>query len=291
MAKSTNTTVVTDTTAIDETNTDTVSVEETPDTDTMSEIESTEDSAETPSTDEEVSDTGSDELSDTDEETVNTDEATSDTETTQDETIDTSVPENTLITTPEEPELENTPTAQEEVPAPQSLEEVLKFITDKANGTMRERLQSIATSGVMEARLLVSKLLTYNENMWSRVAAADKGAGYNYDLYNFLLDVMNTGNYNVFKIKMDIISIIFKEFANEGYAEQMLHRFDTEWEKRWGKQSLTTYQNMITVVAMLSDMSTRKKNMERISLDLALTKKDTFFSDTVIANLKKYYIG
>jgi hypothetical protein len=40
---------------------------------------------------------------------------------------------------------------------------------------------------------------------------------------------------------------------------------------------------------MLCDKSTRNKNKNKISLDKALDKKTTSFTDQAIENIKKYY--
>ena len=113
------------------------------------------------------------------------------------------------------------------------------------------------------------------------------GAANNYDLYNTIKQAVSDTNPEVFRIKFNIINLAFIAFKNEAFNEFKLHRFDYEW--KWGKESLTTYQYLVTAISILADKSTREQEIGKGILDRALDKDAISLNDVAIQNIVKYY--
>ena len=207
-------------------------------------------------------------------------------------------------TTPVEevPVVEET-TPVEEVPTVDEVPEVITVSNDanildvtkisallaKPGILIREKLDDIKLNGTVPFKLLIAKLDSYNEIMSPNAPSLDatKGAGRNFDLYTVLKALISEDNYNVFKVKFDIVNLYFKEYRTVAYTDYMLFRHSEEW--KWGKDNFTTYCNIITVITTLCDMSTRQDKLKTLSLDKAFNKTDTVLNDTAIENLLKYY--
>ena len=116
---------------------------------------------------------------------------------------------------------------------------------------------------------------------------ASSGAANNYDLYNVIKQVVSESNVEVFRNKFTIINLAFLAFKDEGFNEVKLHRFDYEW--KWGKESLDTYQYLVTMITILADRSTREVEVGKGILDRALNKDVVSLSDVAIQNIIKYY--
>ena len=213
-------------------------------------------------------------------------------------------------TTPVEevPEVEETTPVEEvpavdEVPVVDEVPEVITVSNDanildvtkisallaKPGILIREKLDDIKLNGTVPFKLLIAKLDSYNEIMSPNAPSLDatKGAGRNFDLYTVLKALISEDNYNVFKVKFDIVNLYFKEYRTVAYTDYMLFRHSEEW--KWGKDNFTTYCNIITVITTLCDMSTRQDKLKTLSLDKAFNKTDTVLNDTAIENLLKYY--
>jgi hypothetical protein len=156
------------------------------------------------------------------------------------------------------------------------------------NGTnIEDKLNKIENECEFIYSNIVKTLRYYNNQMFEFVPNASVGNGQNYTLYNLLINIVNEKKYDVFKNKFDIVNLIFKELSSKGFYQPSLLRFLDKWI--WGVKSLTTYSNLVTLICMLCDKSTRNKNKNKISLDKALDKKTTSFTDQAIENIKKYY--
>lgn len=164
--------------------------------------------------------------------------------------------------------------------------DVLKILSSKIS--FKEKIEAISKSDSVQYRSLANKLLSYNDKMFGTMAVKpSSGAANNYDLYNTIKQAVSDTNPEVFRIKFNIINLAFIAFKNEAFNEFKLHRFDYEW--KWGKESLTTYQYLVTAISILADKSTREQEIGKGILDRALDKDDISLNDVAIQNIVKYY--
>lgn len=117
----------------------------------------------------------------------------------------------------------------------------------------------------------------------------DKGAGRNYNLYIQIKDTASQEDYDRFKVEFDIVNMVYTQYKDGAFDEFQLFRFDRAWTSKWGEKSLTTFQNLNTVICALCDISTRQNNLATIDLDKALDPTKIELSDIAINNIKKYY--
>lgn len=159
----------------------------------------------------------------------------------------------------------------------------------KSSASIKEKLKAISElDNGLAYKSIVNKLLSYNEKMFNEQAVKPKdGAAANYDLFNLIKQVVSDSDFNSFKVKFSIINLMFLGYDKEAFSEQKLHRFDYEW--KWGKESLTTYQHLITMIAMLANRSTREHHISKGILNRALNKDVISLNETAIQNIIKYY--
>ena len=164
--------------------------------------------------------------------------------------------------------------------------DVLKILSSKIS--FKEKIEAISKSDSVQYRSLANKLLSYNDKMFGTMAVKpSSGAANNYDLYNTIKQAVSDTNPEVFRVKFNIINLAFIAFKNEAFNEFKLHRFDYEW--KWGKESLTTYQYLVTAISILADKSTREQEIGKGILDRALDKDAISLNDVAIQNIVKYY--
>lgn len=159
----------------------------------------------------------------------------------------------------------------------------------KSSLSIKEKLKAISeVENALAYKSIVNKLLSYNEKMFNEQAVKPKdGAAANYDLFNLIKQVVSDTDFNSFKVKFSIINLMFLGYDKEAFSEQKLHRFDYEW--KWGKESLTTYQHLITMIAMLANRSTREQHISKGILTRALNKDVISLNETAIQNIIKFY--
>lgn len=157
---------------------------------------------------------------------------------------------------------------------------------------IKDKLEVIISRGPVEQRSLASKLEDYRNKMSTNISGIVdpvKGAGYNYDLLNTLLEVVNFTDAERFKLNFDLVNYFFLSYAKEGEAFHWvaIQRFDYEWT--YGDVALTTYQNLVHVISSLADLSTRDQNISGIDFDLAFDKTKTLIKDKAKDNIVGYY--
>jgi len=167
-------------------------------------------------------------------------------------------------------------------------DEIAKLINNNKVSAI-ETLNIILAKGAFEYRALAAKLLSYANDMSKSAPMTDPktAVGKNYDLFIALRAVINTQNYQIFKIKMDIVNLVFKEFKSDAYADEMLSRFTTDW--RWDSDSLEAYLNIAILIAALCDITTRQQSLKTISIQLFASRTTGLISPDGVANLEKYY--
>lgn len=180
-------------------------------------------------------------------------------------------------------EEEKQPTTEETTSTVSNISEILG-----SKVSIKEKILAISKSDNITYRSLANKLLSYNDKMSGTDAIkASSGAANNYDLYNVIKQVVSESNVEVFRNKFTIINLAFLAFKDEGFNEVKLHRFDYEW--KWGKESLDTYQHLVTMITILADRSTREVEVGKGILDRALNKDVVSLNDVAIQNIIKYY--
>ena len=180
-------------------------------------------------------------------------------------------------------EVEKQPTVEDTTSTVSNISEILG-----SKDSIKEKIVAISKSDNITYRSLANKLLSYNDKMSGTDAIkASSGAANNYDLYNVIKQVVSESNVEVFRNKFTIINLAFLAFKDEGFNEVKLHRFDYEW--KWGKESLDTYQYLVTMITILADRSTREVEVGKGILDRALNKDVVSLSDVAIQNIIKYY--
>ena len=164
-----------------------------------------------------------------------------------------------------------------------------KAVLTAQDMSFEEKMTKLKTEGITAVKSLVTKLEGYQEVMSPKATsvAPTQGAAKNFDLLSTIKSVANTEDYAEFKAKFDIVNAFFREYKDDAYSEWLLHRFDIEWA--WGKESLTAFQFLATVISMLCSKATREEQLTKVNLDNALDKELTNLSDTAVENIKKYY--
>lgn len=170
-------------------------------------------------------------------------------------------------------------------------EEVDAILTD-SNTTVEEKLNSF-THDKSEFGLFVNSLIAYNTAMnpndEDNVITDEKGAARNYNLYIQMKDAIETEDYLVFKSKFDMINMVYVAYAKEAFEEFTLFKYDQAWASKWGELSLTTFQNLNTVICTLCNIKTRAASIDSISLDKSLDLTKIELSEIGVNNIKKYY--
>ena len=169
----------------------------------------------------------------------------------------------------------------------------IKVILNKTGITVREKLDLIKYSGPTSLKEAVDKLDKYETAMNPEIEIKDStvGAINNYSLYTLIKNIASTRDYEKFKLRFDIINLYFKEYQYSGFNEFLLQRFDEKWS--WGEDNLITYQNLITVITSLCDITKRASNLKRLDLDKALdptvVRPLNANGGFAIQNIKAYY--
>ena len=110
---------------------------------------------------------------------------------------------------------------------------------------------------------------------------------HNYTLFNLLIKVINTKQYELFVPMFDIVNFFFIKYKHSSYDEIMLNRADLYFAG--DKRQLKTYQRLITIICILSNPSTRAKNKLKIFPRTVFNRDVTVFTEESISNLSKYY--
>lgn len=169
-------------------------------------------------------------------------------------------------------------------------EESDAILTDPKT-TVLEKLNKFAND-VGEYGVFVNNLINYNTDMDPNAESTlsdEKGAAKNYNLYIQLKDAVETEDYLSFKVKFDIINMAYTVFSKQAFDEFALFRYDQAWSSKWGEESLTTFQNLNTVICTLCNIKTRAASLSGLDLDKALDHTVLEITELGINNIKKYY--
>ena len=166
-----------------------------------------------------------------------------------------------------------------------------KILTDSKT-TVAQKIAAFAND-VGDIGKFVNNMVTYNTTMDPNLEESlsdEKGAAKSYNLYILIKDALEQEDYAAFKVKFDIINMIFTNYSATAFDEFALFRYDQAWMNKWGETSLTTFQNLCTLICTLCDIKTRAANLDSIDLDSALDSKKIELTETAINNIRKYYI-
>lgn len=155
--------------------------------------------------------------------------------------------------------------------------------------SIRDSIELISGSDNTAVKMLAVRLLEYNRKMGPNAPIpSDKdGAKNNYDLYIAIKNILSTEDETLHRIGMDIINLVFKEYSTEAFNEISLSRFDDSWTK--SPTSLKSYQNIVTIISMLADKSTRKDALVNIDINKIRNDKVMDFSAKEVDRIINYY--
>jgi hypothetical protein len=186
---------------------------------------------------------------------------------------------------------DDTPPVEEEetIPASKLGTAEVAALLKKPGVKIDDKLQTILEQGNTAYASLVGKLLTYAKDMSrkSPVQTATAGAAKNYDVYTTIKQVVETKDYNEFKVKFDIVNAVFKLHAEDAYSKFAMPRYDTDW--KWGEKSLNTYLVLVSLIGGLCSKATRAEKLKTHSVDKALEPSTVELKPTGIENIRKYY--
>lgn len=168
-------------------------------------------------------------------------------------------------------------------------EQAISDLLNKKGIPVREKLDTIKKSGPLAFKAIVNKLDSYNEQMNPAVSNLDNKqcANKNFELYTMIKNATNVADNSSFSLRFDIINLYFKEYKNEAFDEFALFRADDAWT--WGDDSLQTYQNLITIITSLCDITTRANNIRTIDVAGSLNKSNIDLTLLSKQNIVGYY--
>lgn len=171
---------------------------------------------------------------------------------------------------------------------PMKVDDIYELILDNTK-SFDEKLDIIIGNGIPEFKTLAARLKSYAESMSikSTMITPSMGASKNYDLYTLIVSVASTEEYENFSVKFDLINLMFINYGEDAFSQPMLQRFDFAWKN--GDRTLAAYQNLVFVIGILADKSTRSENRKPGMLELAFDKKKTNLPELVAENIIKYY--
>jgi hypothetical protein len=206
----------------------------------------------------------------------------------EEETTETEQPPVTEVEQPKEEETVTQTQSTPEAVKTLSVSDIDAIVKDNSL-RVEEKLALIASNSTPDFSILVSKLLGYEENMNRKAVFKSEtvSVGNNFDLLSVLTSVVGTSDFAAFKVKFDIVNLVFQRYSGSAYSAVSLHRFDTAWT--FGDARLKTYQMFATVISSLCNKDTRASELKRLDLKLALSKDKTNLSDTAISNIVRYY--
>lgn len=164
----------------------------------------------------------------------------------------------------------------------QQVKDILEIdVEDKEN-----RLNSLGTPESKLASGLYHYEIIMNPKISKDYSTVELGK-HNYTLFNLLIKVINTKQYELFVPMFDIVNFFFIKYKHSSYDEIMLNRADLYFAG--DKRQLKTYQRLITIICILSNPSTRAKNKLKIFPRTVFNRDVTVFTEESISNLSKYY--
>jgi len=179
----------------------------------------------------------------------------------------------------------------ETIPTPVSPSVVsVKAIIASDDKTIIEKLEAIMACGIPVYQLLAGNLHNYIKRMdGTEVVSNTEGAALNHSLYTTIVNAADTEDKSTFKTLFDIINLTFAHHKEGVFSLESLMRFDQDW--KYGAEKLLGFRYIATLIHHLSDITTRKDNLNSISIDAAVKPERTGFGKTLIDNIKHYYMS
>lgn len=179
-----------------------------------------------------------------------------------------------------DPDLPGPEVADDEV-ASSTIKDVTVTEALGGTGTLEEKINLIRLAGKQSYKSVIARLDSYEKAMrLDQEVDPKRGANSNYDLYTMLVKNLNK-QYSEVKEVLDILCAYFTLHAKGTYKEEALMRFDMQWD--FGDQQLKEYKQLVMILAILCDPTTRKKNSKRVNVD------NCVFDIEIRNNLKRYF--
>lgn len=198
---------------------------------------------------------------------------------------------NIPITVTEDPdeELPDVPENPDEPGKEEMTEQEISDLLLQKGVPVREKFDTIKKKGPAAFQAIVNKLDSYNEQMNPATSSLDSKqcANKNFELYTMIKNATNVSDNSSFNLRFDIINLYFKEYKDEAFDEFALFRADDAWT--WGQNSLETYQNLITIITSLCDITTRANNIRTIDVPKTINDVDSDLTQLSKQNIIGYY--
>ena len=111
-----------------------------------------------------------------------------------------------------------------------------------------------------------------------------EGGRFNTRLYNNLISTLRDPDDGIFKIKFDIINLIFKNGSKDAFNEFRLCRFSDK--QQISEKQLTTYHRLAVLIHSLADAATRDINKKSLA---GFGNNGTELNEQDVSRLKRYY--
>ncbi|EPU3828951.1 hypothetical protein ACVWU4_000932 [Campylobacter coli] len=198
---------------------------------------------------------------------------------------------NIPITVTEDPdeELPDIPENPDEPGKEEMTEQEISDLLLQKGVPVREKFDTIKKKGPAAFQAIVNKLDSYNEQMNPATSSLDSKqcANKNFELYTMIKNATNVSDNSSFNLRFDIINLYFKEYKDEAFDEFALFRADDAWT--WGQNSLETYQNLITIITSLCDITTRANNIRTIDVPKTINDVNSDLTQLSKQNIIGYY--
>jgi len=162
-----------------------------------------------------------------------------------------------------------------------SWEDVATFLTKPY--TAKEKILHLSKCDFLAASTFVSFFIDYGNKMGGAMEPV-AGGRQNSRLYSQLIKAVNEKDETLFKIKFDLINLVFKENVNDSFSEFKLCRYSADQTDT--ALVLNTYHILSVIISSLADLAIRKKNKTAFT---SFTGKDTVLTDANISRIKRYY--
>lgn len=161
-------------------------------------------------------------------------------------------------------------------------DEVKKFL--EVDIDFKDKLIHLSKCESVEVATFASFFLDYDVAMSKGVESDSIGGKLNTRLYNQIMKVLREKDETVFKIKFDLINLVFKRNIHGSYDEFKCCRYSTSTAST--KVALNTYHILVVIISSLADRQHRDKNKKAFT---SLTNVNNLLTLADISRIKRYY--
>ncbi len=138
---------------------------------------------------------------------------------------------------------------------------------------------------VVELSPLEQYLNRYVIDMAPRVPLTEKlGAMNQYTLWKTIEGVLDNEDFNTFNEEWNLLLKYFLDYKDAAFSPIMVFRFAEYWE--WSEDELKQLQNLINIIHLTFDPSTRAVGLKQVDFELAF---NAGFNDRAKQNITQFY--